>query len=361
MDGRSRFLTALRLGQPDQVPMFDEFTAESIVGLGEVLGLDVPPARMALDYSAEEEASLLEALVRIVRRLDLDAASVSLSLGVRRVAGKDDLAVDGLGVLYRPSGHGDAVPVGGPISTLADVAECRDLVAAGRDVERLSYLRRELPDRALVFCVPDPFDLSWSLLGGLEKLLLRYVVEPELCLRLAERCAEYIIGEARLAIAAGIDVLVVAGDLASRDTLLISPDHYRKYVKSYEAAIIETAHESAIPVVKHSDGNVGAILEDLTEIGFDGIHPLQPQSMDLGDVKRRFGDRLCMVGNIDCAFLLPFGSQGDVELAVRQAIAAASADGGYILSSSNSIHPGCRPENVIAMFEACRAHGRYQV
>jgi uroporphyrinogen decarboxylase len=360
MEGRSRFLRALSLGQPDQVPMFDEFSAESVVAVGEKLGYGVPPSRNPLDYSPEEETWLLDLLTRIIRRLDMDAASLSLSTGIRRVAGRDDLAVDSLGIVYRPSDHGDAVPVEGPIRTLSDVDEHAGLLAAGRDSERLSYLRRELPDRALVFCVPDPFDLSWSLLGGLEKLLLRYVVEPELCLRLAQRCAEYIVDEARLAIAAGIDVLVVAGDLASRDNLLMSPDHYRKYVKSHEAAIVGAAHASSIPVIKHSDGDIGAILDDLIDIGFDGVHPVQPQSMDIGDVKRRFGDRVCIVGNIDCAFLLPFGSEADVERAVEETIAAASREGGYILSSSNSIHPRCRPENVIAMFNACRTHGRYR-
>ena len=81
--------------------------------------------------------------------------------------------------------------------------------------------------------------------------------------------------------------------------------------------------------------------------------------MDLGTVKRMVGDRVCLVGNIDCARLLPHGSPEQVEQAVIQAIRHAGKGGRYILSSSNSIHSSVNPANFVAMIEAAHKHGAY--
>jgi uroporphyrinogen decarboxylase len=101
------------------------------------------------------------------------------------------------------------------------------------------------------------------------------------------------------------------------------------------------------------------ILNDLLEVGFDGIHPIQPQSMDIAKVKEHMRDKACVLGNIDCTYLLPFGTKEEVVEAVKDTLRKAAPNGGYILSSSNSIHPGCKGENVIAMFEATKKYGRY--
>jgi uroporphyrinogen decarboxylase len=59
--------------------------------------------------------------------------------------------------------------------------------------------------------------------------------------------------------------------------------------------------------------------------------------------------------------LLPFGTEAEVEASVRDTIAAAAPGGGYIISSSNSIHPGVKPENYIAMVKAAHKYGAYPI
>jgi uroporphyrinogen decarboxylase len=102
-------------------------------------------------------------------------------------------------------------------------------------------------------------------------------------------------------------------------------------------------------------------MDGFAEAGFDGFHPVQPQCMDIGKVKAEYKDRLCILGNIDCMYLLPFGSEEEVEQSVKETIAAAAPGGGYVISSSNSIHPGCKPENYIAMVKAARKYGDYPI
>jgi uroporphyrinogen decarboxylase len=102
-------------------------------------------------------------------------------------------------------------------------------------------------------------------------------------------------------------------------------------------------------------------MDDLLEIGFDGLHPIQPQCMDIKEVKSYVQGRACVIGNIDCANLLPYGTEAEVVDAVKETIRAVAPGGGYVIASSNSIHPGCDPKNVLAMFRAARQYGKYPI
>ena len=81
--------------------------------------------------------------------------------------------------------------------------------------------------------------------------------------------------------------------------------------------------------------------------------------MDIAEVKEHLAGKACVLGNIDCRDLLPFGTEEEVEQTVKETIQQAGKGGGYIISSSNSIHPGCKPENYIAMVKAVHRYGLY--
>jgi uroporphyrinogen decarboxylase len=81
--------------------------------------------------------------------------------------------------------------------------------------------------------------------------------------------------------------------------------------------------------------------------------------MDIGLVKQRYGDRIALVGNIDCGYLLSQAPVDEVRRVTRETIEVAAPGGGYLLSSSNSIHSSVRPENLLAMVETLRECGGY--
>ncbi|MBI4830694.1 MAG: hypothetical protein HY801_03900 [Candidatus Lindowbacteria bacterium] len=162
------------------------------------------------------------------------------------------------------------------------------------------------------------------------------------------------------AVKAGADVVVFEDDLAFNNNPLMSPAHFDEFIGPYLRELVVAVHNEGGKAIKHTDGNIWPILDRLIDIGFDGIHPLQPQAgMDLWKVKGYCGDKICLLGNIDCMEILPSGTEQEVETAVRNAIEAACVGGGYIVSSSNTIHPGCKPENYIAMVRAVKKYGRY--
>jgi uroporphyrinogen decarboxylase len=207
----------------------------------------------------------------------------------------------------------------------------------------------------------DTFKLSWKLRGGMEALLRDFVRDPELVHGLARVTTDAVIATVRGAAEAGADVLLAEGDLAANKGPMFSPAHFREYVKPYYAEIVAAAHDCGLPIVKHSDGDMWPFMDDLVEIGFDGYHPIQPQCMDIAEVKEKLGDRLCLVGNIDCVEVLVAADRDEVAEVVRDTIRIAAPGGGFILGSSNSIHPGVAVENFLAMVDAGRKYGRYPV
>jgi uroporphyrinogen decarboxylase len=82
--------------------------------------------------------------------------------------------------------------------------------------------------------------------------------------------------------------------------------------------------------------------------------------MDIVEVKRLYGDRLCLIGNIDLHYTLTQGTPEEVEAEVKERIATVGKGGGYIVSSANSIPHYAKVENVLAMRDAVNRYGWYR-
>ena len=128
------------------------------------------------------------------------------------------------------------------------------------------------------------------------------------------------------------------------------------------ARMVQEVKNRGALIFFHSDGNINSVLDDIAEVGFDGLHSMEPLAkMDIGSVKRKYGNRLCLLGNIDCSQTLCFSSVAKVAQETRHTIHEASHGGGHILSSSNSLHTGVRLENYLTMVATGRKYGRYPI
>ena len=126
----------------------------------------------------------------------------------------------------------------------------------------------------------------------------------------------------------------------------MNPELFKKYELPNLREIVRIAGRHGIPVLKLSDGNLYPILDDIIGTRISAIHPIEPPLMDLKDVKERYGDKVCIMGNVDCKYVLPLGSEEEVRREVRRCIDAAAKNGGYILTSSNSLHANVKPETL---------------
>jgi len=361
MNGTERMLKAFSLQEPDRVPVWEmAFNEESIIKLGRFFTDDLPPVKSAQKMTMEEKLKLLATLFTVVRDLELDGITSLVLLATDPV--DEEHVRDGWGRILRISEEGEDTAVGGPVTGPADLKNLKPYHPQASEFIMLMGAKGNFGDDiAQVVVQPGPFRESWTYLGSMEKLLYYYMKEPEFVHALARTATDYILEVTDMAIDLGADIIGIDGDLAFSQTTIMSPAQYEEYVLPYHKEITSQVHRRGKLVFKHSDGNMWPIMDGIVEAGFDGFHPVQPQCMDIGEVKGRYGDRLCILGNIDCTYLLPFGTEEEVEQTVRETIQAAAPGGGYIMASSNSIHPGVRPENYLAMVRAARRFGDYPI
>ena len=267
---------------------------------------------------------------------------------------------DDWGVLYRVDPSGEAVVIGGPISDEKEFDQYRLPKIQETDLLAMSYAAEKLGDsRAIVLSLQCPFRRSWNLVGGMTNLLLLYMDQPQFVHKIARRVTDFTLESIDLGLELGADIISLDGDLAFNTNTIMSPEQFREYLKPYYIEIVNYVHKKGHKIFKHSDGDHSKITEDLVEIGFDGLHPIQPQCLDIRQIKQEIGQRICLMGNIDCMQTLVSKSTDEVEEEVKRTIDIAAPGGGYILSSSNTIHPGVKAENYIAMVKAAHKHGVY--
>ena len=119
---------------------------------------------------------------------------------------------------------------------------------------------------------------------------------------------------------------------------------------------------SAISLCNSLDGDLNSVMEDIVACGYDGLQSLQPSAnMDIADIKARYGDRLCLMGNIGINYVLPFGTPQEVKQVVRETIEVAAPGGGFILSTCNTLIRAIPPENALAMYRAADEYGVYPI
>ena len=350
---KKRVLTALNNEQPDKVPIVDTIDWPILLKLADILGVTVAPE----DHPFRE----LDLNCQIAEALELDWVDSYHSTG--QVSISETHVKDKYGCILMVSEHGSAVTVEGPIKEAKDlVGYDMTKILSPEDLDKERYMVEQVGDKkACMMWCEDPFKISWMLRGGLEKLLLDYALNPSLVHDLARIATDFNFAIIEMASKIGIDIITLEGDLASEENTMISPEHYREFVKPYQAEIVNFTHEKGMKIIKHSDGNMWPILDDHVEIGFDGYHPIQPDCMSIAEVKKHVNGQICLVGNIDCRGLLSDGTAEEVELVVKETIEIAAPGGGYLLMSSNSIHPGVRPENYLSMVRAGHKYGTYPI
>ena len=231
------------------------------------------------------------------------------------------------------------------------------------DYNKLEPLRRVIKinkaNLAVVCGVHDAFEIP-SMMRGVENFLLDFYKNPSFAKRIIETNIKYNIELAKAMIDLGADAIISGDDYAYKKGPMMSPKHFEEFVAPFLKEIVDVVHRKGIPFIKHTDGYLWPILDDIVNTGIDALHPIEPQAkMSLREVRNKYRENLCLIGNVDVAHVLPLGTVEETVKEVKRCIEEAAGGGGYILSSSNSIHDAVKAENFEAMIRTARKYGKY--
>ena len=336
MTGKQRILAALQRQTPDCVPTFEWFidtvVTQALVGTAEPVAaahaLNLDAINVRADY----------------RKQFLDSNTFVDEWGVKRML------------------TGDCVPhvMESPIKDIARHSDYQFPDASAP--HRFETLERALKlvdgKRAIIWNLRDGFSDMRDLLGY-EEAMMQMLLEPEYFAALLDRVVDYNFTLARVGVERfGVEVIATTDDVANNAGLLMSPSSYFDVIGPSFRKVIGGYRSLGCYVIKHCDGDIKPLLDFWIESGISCLDPIDPAGgLHMPTMKKQYGDRICLKGNIDCAGVLQNGTVVEVETAVRELLRECGR-GGIILSSSNSIHRGVKPENYMAMVQAIHRESR---
>jgi uroporphyrinogen decarboxylase len=265
------------------------------------------------------------------------------------------------GFITQDTNEEHGIEVESPIKTMADFEGYTppDPLAPGRFAAIEAAVEKYQGHKAVIVHLNDIFSLPRYLMG-MQELLMAIITEPELVKALVDMSVTINLQLAKEVAARGVKIVYTGDDIAYSKGLLMSPKHFNVFFYPGFRQVIQGFKELGLLVIKHTDGNLWAIMDQLVDAGIDCLDPIDPiAGMDLGEVKAKYGDRIALKGNVDCAELMTFGTPEEVVEATKAALRQGMPGGGFILSSSNSIHSSVKPENYAAMLRTLEEYGRY--
>ncbi len=210
-----------------------------------------------------------------------------------------------------------------------------------------------------VFVIVDGV-FGWGIrLMGFETFLSAFVKGTKQIIDLIDGVERLNIGLAKQAVARGANGVLIADDIAYRRGTIVDPDLLRKVLFPSLARQIRGMASTRMPVFFHSDGNLNAVLDDIVELGFQGLHCLEASAgMDLARIKANYGERVCLWGNLDAKHLFLDRKKEDLEKVVKNSLEVMAPDEGFIFGTSSGLVEGMRRQNIEAVYRAVHSQRR---
>ncbi len=351
MKGKDRILAAFKGQIPDRVPVFDMLNSLEIYK--RTIG------RTPRFYNAKDA-------VECAKALGLDAVWVPVG-GFNAVEPpyekEGDIFVDEWGTTYKVD---DATwpapsPIDYPIKTSDDLENYTFPNPNDNDrvinvKEAVKYSQGEL---AIIGGIRGPFSTA-SLLMGYENLCISIYTDLDLFLKVMDEAVKFYKVAAKNMIDAGVDVIKIHDDYGFNTNTLISPEHWKLHVMPRLADLVDFIKKYDVPVMLHSCGNINSLLPNIIECGVDGIHPLQRTAqMNLAEVKALYGDKVCIIGNVDATNVLPTGDCQKIKEDVRSRLIEGASGGRYIICSDHSFHSSVPLESAQCFIKEAKEMGEY--
>jgi hypothetical protein len=355
MKSKERVFAALAKDQtPDRVPWVEEIFHSNTVS--DVLGRDVVDPLNRIDYLREE------AMEEISKKETVDYYSQAVEVF-------QEFGLDGIACPAWTPGICDALIMEGEFFTGAEdpgILDRESFERRGKELRRPS----EMPIVHYVegFCeVMQKNDMFNPLLVGMQYRMLECSIgfeniglwcieQPQLLHDIAQFFCDWTCENIRFYLDRfEFDALWLDDDVAFNSGTFLSPEKNREFVFPYHKQIVDVAKSYGLKTMFHADGNLSAIMEDLLDLEFASIHPLEDLKQeqfpfDIHAAREQYGDRVTVMGSVPMVLL----ESGDPEPCYDYAknLIDTLGPARFILASGNSVTPFTKTDNLRAMARA---------
>lgn len=230
-----------------------------------------------------------------------------------------------------------------PLPTIGDFSLCAQGKLPDEFLVFVKYLKDVTEDKVFftfhgdgTFAIPDG--------NQMYEFAYRTVDDPEGLHEEAEKLANDAILRNKLMSDAGVETLILCSDYCYNSGPFLSPKMFREFIQPYLYRIIKEAKANGQYTIKHTDGNIMPIIDQLVECEPHALHSIDPMAgVDIREVKRLYGDKVCLCGNVHCA-AMQTGTDQEVIDSAEYCLTHAKPGGGYIFCTSNIPFLGMPPE-----------------
>jgi uroporphyrinogen decarboxylase len=380
MNSIERVWTALNLEAADRIPIHTIGLDGNLVD--EVIG---KPNRTAFDIFDEMEKQYPDDWVDKINGIIID---LEITVFSRAIEAASMLGFDACGAGYIPfkyeskseitdifgkrhkikNNHGNVYPdyYGGYIKDRNDwerfpKPDFKEIYSRAKKF--YSGVKRRCKKNNIDICIIAQDNLASVFPPVWQGMRLEYFVralknDPKLIEERFEQTTEFVLTVFKAYAECGANIFLEGGDIAYSSGPILSPRHFDKYLLPCYKRVTEAVHEWGAKIILHTDGNITKLLDFIVESGFDALQCLEPPFVDPYLVKKKIGNKLCLLGNIDTKHILVDATRQEVEIAVKEAIKALSHNGGFMISPAN-FHPAMSIERIKWMIEAAKKYGIY--
>lgn len=337
MTSDERLITVLENKIPDRVPVFE----------------------WLIDKGVTEALCPGGTVEDLAYKIGLDAFTVECNYEKKMINETD--YQDEWGMIKRDSGESHPFPVDGPIQTLEDAEKYVPPAAdkSGRFASVEKAVKEHNGKKSLMLHLNDVYSIP-SRLMPYEDFLISIMNQPEMIKILVAKSVDANLALAKEAVQRGIKFVWTGDDYAYNNGLMFPPAKFDEIFAPELKRVMQGFKELGLYVIKHTDGDIMSVIDTIIDSGIDCIDPIDPLAgMDLAHIKETYGNRVAIKGNVECAETLSFRTVEETIAETRACLKIGMPEGGYILSSSNSIHSAVKPENFLAMVETVYKYGKY--
>ena len=324
---RQRLLDALRHRFTGEVPFFECYVAAPVVdqvmgrpmGARHMLQLDIP------DY------------LEFIQRTAMDAAYIYEGWFLGRNNVYDE--------------RGQPQYVDGTIKSRSDFDQIRppSLDRVRRRVEGWVEAARDT-GIGCVGALDEAPALAYTAIGPTDFLLAMHD-DPGFVDELMDRVEEYTLPLVECFLDYPIDALFTTGPFCGRAGPIFSPEIHERFVFPRIEKVVRMVRPRNLPLILHVDGDGSRFLDWILRMGFAGLHPIEPgcRRWDIYDLKRNYGNRICLLGNIDVGTVLSSGTPEEVRADTLEHLRRLAPGAGYVCGSSHDISENVPLENFAAL------------